>query len=332
MVAFCAVTKRTMFWLTVLLGLHAFAGPASSKKAVSKQVEANGLLLDLVESGANPNAVTNRLKYLGEEAYASRELSNAFYKQPGVEKRRAIAQVLAGLAHRDGENALFAGLADADAPVRMVSAQGLGRLKSSAAGPRLQGLLVDPTLGVRRDAARALGLIGEPKYGPALAKAAKAEEDPESRAVMLLATGQSGDKKQIPFLEGYLANGSESARVAAAAGLCVAGAPAGHKFAKGMLASKDRYQRMQGLQLFEGAKAKDAAATIEPLLKDEDRSLQAVTARILYQGGDKSKLDWLVLHSFQALGEDRLPYEKELETLRLTDDDRRAILRKAGIK
>jgi hypothetical protein len=71
---------------------------------------------------------------------------------------------------------------------------------------------------------------------------------------------------------------------------------------------------------------------LEPLLKDDDRALQAAAARILYQGGDLPKLDWLVLRSFQSLGDDRLAYEKELESLRLPDDERRAILRRAGIK
>ena len=319
-------------WLCLLFSTQIFAGSAAANKAISKQGEAAALVAQIAKGEGNPNAVINRLKYLGEEAYGAQELNNAFFKTPDVARRRAIVEVLASLPSRNGEEALAAAIGDQDGTVRMLAAQGAGRLKISEAAPKLQALLADQTLGVRRDAARSLGLIGEAKSGPALARAVKAEDDPETRAVMLMAAGQTGDKRQVPMLEGFLTHASESTRFAAAAGLCLLGAASGQKFAKGMLASKDRFQRMQGLMLFEGARAREAAPTLEPLLKDADHSIQAVSARILYQGGDKSKLDWLVLHSFQALGDDRLPYEKELEALRLTDDDRRAILRKAGIK
>ncbi len=316
----------------LLLSFEVLAGSATTRTAVSKRSQASDLVNEVLSGGANPNTVVNRVKHLGEEAYAAHELGSLMLKEPDLEKRRLMAQVVAQLGHPQGESGLLAGLNDEDGPVRMYAAQGLGRMHSRAAGPRLAQALADKTLGVRRDAARALGLIGDSKYGGAIARAVKAEEDPETRAAMLVALGQTGDKKQIPVLEGFLASSSESARFGAAADLCMIGAPSGHKFAKAMLASKDRYERMQGLVLFEGAKAKDAAPVLEPLLKDPDRALQAASARILYQGGDKSKLDWLVLASFQALGEERLPYEKELEALRLPDDERRAILRKAGIK
>ena len=315
----------------LLLSSEVLAG-ATARKAVTKRGQAIGLINEVLAGGANPNTIVNRFSHLGEEAYGAHELGSLMIKEPDLEKRRLMAQVVAGLASPQGEAGLLAGLNDDDAPVRMYSAQGLGRIRSRAAGPKLAMSLADPTLGVRRDAARALGLLGEAKYGSVLAKAVKAEEDPETRAIILLALGQAGDKKQIPVLESFLANPSESARFGAAAGLCMIGAASGQKFARAQLASKDRYERMQGLVLFDGAKAKESATILEPLLKDPDRSLQAVAARILYQGGDKSKLDWLVLTSFQAVGEDRLPYEKELETLRLPDDERRAILRKAGIK
>ena len=78
-------------------------------------------------------------------------------------------------------------------------------------------------------------------------------------------------------------------------------------------------------------RAKQAAPALRPLLEDKDRSLAAGAARILYQGGDKTMLSWLVLASWNAKGEEKLAYEKELETLRLADDERKAILRKAGM-
>ena len=78
--------------------------------------------------------------------------------------------------------------------------------------------------------------------------------------------------------------------------------------------------RRQGLELYEGVPAKKASPALSPLLKDADRSLAAGAARILYQGGEKPMLEWLVLASFQAQGEEKLAYEKELETLQLADD------------
>ncbi len=319
----------TLFLL--LFCAAAVAGP-SSRKAVNKRGEASELVNEVAGGSSNPNSVVNRIKRLGEEAYCAHELSSLMTREADLEKKRAMAQVLAGLGHPQGEQGLLAGLNDSDGPVRMYSAQGLGRMKSRTAAGRLGQALADKTMGVRRDAARALGQIGDPKYGAVLAKALKAEEDPETRAAMLIAIGQVGDRKQAPVLESYLTSSSETARFAAAAGLCMMGNAAGQKFAKTQLASTDKYVRMQGLALFEGSKAKEAAPVLEPLLKDPDRSLQAAAARILYEGGDASKLDWLVLTSFQAFGEERLAYERELEKLRLPDDQRRAILRKAGIK
>jgi HEAT repeat protein len=316
----------------LLLSFDVLAGSSASKKATSKRSQASALVNEVMVGSGNPNSIVNRIKILGEESYAAHELGSLLLKEPNLEKRRLMVQVVAGLGHSRGEEALVFALDDEDAPVRMYAAQGLGRVRSKAAGPKLAMALADPTLGVRRDAAKALGLLSDPSYGPVLAKAVKAEDDPETRAAMLLALGQTGDKRQVPVLETFLTNSSESARFGAAAGLCVIGAPSGLKFARAQLASKDKYERMQGLVLFEGSRAKDAAPVLEPLLKDPDRALQAAAARILFQGGDKTMLDWLVLTSFQTLGEDRLPYEKELETLRLADDDRRAILRKAGIQ
>ena len=121
------------------------------------------------------------------------------------------------------------------------------------------------------------------------------------------------------------------ARQAAAQGLVLLGSPRGFAYAKAKLASSDRYERMAALALFDGVGAKAAAPLVAPLLDDEDRRLAAQAARVLYDGGDRSKLEWLVLQSYQANGEERLPYEEVLERLRLTDEQRAAILRQKGI-
>jgi HEAT repeat protein len=170
------------------------------------------------------------------------------------------------------------------------------------------------------------------KAGGALMKAAKIEGEIEVRAEMLIAVGAVGDKKQAAGLEAFLDDSSESARFAAAQGLCLLGNKKGFEFAKKKLQSADRYERIEGLKLFEGSRARDVAAVLTPMLEDSDRAVAAMTARLLDQGGDPKMLDWLVLKSFQTMGDDKLAYEKELEALRLPDDQRKSILAKAGIK
>ena len=61
-------------------------------------------------------------------------------------------------------------------------------------------------------------------------------------------------------------------------------------------------------------------------------ALAAGAARLLYLGGDAKALEWLVLASHRANGEEKLVYESQLEAVRLTDDQRKAILAKAGIR
>jgi HEAT repeat protein len=212
----------------------------------------------------------------------------------------------------------------------MYAAQGLGKLRSRSVQV-LVPLLEDKSLGVRKEAARALGASRNPAMGKLLVSAAKRETELEVRAEMLAAAGEAGDAKQAPVLKEFLTSDSEITRFAAAKGLCRLGAQDGFAFADKLLASEDRFVRRQGLALYEGVPAKKASPTLTPLLKDADKSLAAGAARILYQGGDKKMLDWLVLASFQAQGEEKLAYEKELETLQLADDQRKAILRRAGM-
>jgi HEAT repeat protein len=193
-------------------------------------------------------------------------------------------------------------------------------------------LLQDKSSGVRKEAARALGLTRNRKAGKVLVGLAKDEQELEVRTTMLVAVGEAGDKSQAPALKAFLASDSEGTRFAAARGLCLLGAPEGFAFADKLLASTDRYVRRQGLQLYEDVAAKKASSALKPLLEDKDRGMAAGAARILYQGGDAKMLDWLVLASWSAKStEEKLLYEKELEPLQLADDRRKAILRKAGM-
>jgi HEAT repeat protein len=308
----------------------AHAGPPSTQKALGRRAEAQGLV-DQIASGGNAQSAVSRLKFLGQESWAASALSDLLARSADDRQRRAIVVALSLLGSSAGEKALLATLRDDDGAIRMAAVQGLGRMGSKAVG-QMAPLLADKTMGVRKEAAKALGASREAKAAKALAEAVKGEGEPEARAAMLVALGETGDKKQVKVLEPFLENSSESARFAAAQGLCLLGAPKGLAFAKALLASKDKLERRQGLALFEGTKAKDSQAILKPLLADPDTTLAAGAARVLYQGGDATALEWLVLASHRANGEDKLVYETQIEALRLSDDQRKAILGKAGIR
>jgi len=185
---------------------------------------------------------------------------------------------------------------------------------------------------VRREAARALGTLRVAQAGSALVTAARAEPELEARAAMLTAAGQSGDVRQGAALRPFLKSSSESTRFAAARGLVHLGAPEGLAFARGLLGSEDRFVRRQGLALFEGVSAQHSGRALRPLLEDPDRGLAAGAARVLYQGGEGTMLEWLVLAAWRAKDpRERLAVERELEPLHLGDEARRAVLRRAGV-
>jgi hypothetical protein len=304
----------------------------SAEKAMAVRAEAESLVDAIVRGQGGLSAQVNRVKYLGEEAWVSVELAARLRKAVDPQGVRNIAQALAELAHPAAEGALLQLLGSDDGATRMHAVSGLGKMKSAQAVPRLVQLLSDKSVGVRREAARALGLSRSPKAGAALVAAARGEGEVDARAQMLIAAGQSADKRQIPALEAFLDDSSETTRFAAAQALCALGGKKGFEVARKRLQSADRYERILGLKLFEGARAREVGGVLEPMLKDPDRGVAAMAARILYQGGDAKKLDWLVLQSFQAVGEAKLPFEQELEALRLPDDQRRAILARAGIR
>ncbi|MBZ4416682.1 HEAT repeat domain-containing protein [Myxococcus sp. RHSTA-1-4] len=320
---------RPVLLLALLLPLLALSAPPSAAKRGQRRAETEAVIEGLLEGAPVPAAVS-RLRFLREEAYAAEEITLALRKVLDERVRRNLTAVLAGLETREAEPTLARLAGDDDSAVRMYAAQGLARLKSRNTQVLLP-LLQDKSSGVRREAARALGASRNPKMGAALMKAAKLEQELEVRAAMLTAVGDTGDAKQMPALKAYLTSDSESSRFAAARGLCRLGSPDGFAFAGKLLGSQDRFVRRQGLELYEGVSAKKAAPALKPLLEDKDRALAAGAARILYQGGDASMLDWLVLASWNAKGEEKLTYEKELETLQLADDRRKAILRKAGV-
>lgn len=318
-------TAQTLLLVT-LVSLSASAG--SVQKAAARQAEADAVTVDILQ-GRNVSGAIARVKYLGEEDLVCATLS-PHVSSPDPRVRRDVAVALAQLGGRDNETALVKLAQDVDGAVRMFAAQGLGRIRSH--DKALVELLADKTMGVRREAAKALGQLRSPKHAKKLLAAAQTEGEPEARIAMLVAVGMSGDKKSTKGVETYLTHSSESTRFAAAQALCLLGATAGYDFAKKMLSSDDKYERRQAVSLFEGARAKTAGPFLRPLLTDPDKTIAATAARILHQGGEPKMLQWLVMQSWKANGDERLSYEGQLEKLALTDEQRKSILKGQGIK
>ncbi|MFT3706474.1 MAG: HEAT repeat domain-containing protein [Archangium sp.] len=317
---------------SALLVLAVVAAPVFAKP--NTIVEAEKVMEEFTAGRMGINQAINRIQYLGQERYASAEAQYQLKRSSDRKTRALLLEFIASLGVKDpdAERTFVESLKSDDGAEVMTAARGLGRMKSKDAAKPLIGLLSSTVLGIRRDAARALGEIGSSSAGGPLIKAAKAETDLDVKVLMLVAAGRSGDKKQVPGLEAMLKDDSEATRLAAAQGLCAMGTASCATFAGKLLGSTDKNERFQAVMLFEGASAKASAPVLEKVLADPDNKLRARAARILVQGGDAKKIDWLVIESAKAKGEERLPYEDELEKLRLTDEQRQAILKKAGLQ
>lgn len=323
-------SSRMKRWCAVLIFLVASLAAARPNHTA----EAARVLDQFLGGTMALNAAINRVQFLGAEVFVSGELVFALRRATDSRGRGQLLEFLAALGVRDAdvERVFLRALASDDTGEVMIAARGLGRIKSAEGVKPLLALLPNPMPGLRREAARALGEIGEPAASAPLLKAAKTETDLDLRVLMINAAGRAGDRKQIPALEALLKHDSESTRLAGAQALCALGAPRCAQFAGKLLASKDQNERFQAVMLFEGASAKVSCPTLTPLLKDDDDKLRARAARILVQGGDPQGLEWLVIESAKAKGENRLVYEDELERLRVSDEQRQAILKKAGLQ
>ncbi|MBL9039746.1 MAG: HEAT repeat domain-containing protein [Archangium sp.] len=315
--------------LGVLLVLVGFSAWGFDRRA-----EAAEVLEKLYSGAATPQATATRLTFLGAQAFATEHLVDRWKRTTDAQRRSAMLEVLAEIATPldEAESLLMRTVSDEELGHRMASAEALGRMKAKRAVSTLEVTLRDKAWGARKTAALALAKIGVASSGKALMAAARVEDDPDTRAVMLVAVGQVGAAKEKADLEQLLKHSSESTRLAAARALCLLGAPKGIAFAREGLKSSDVFQRQQAVRLFEGASTKVAAPVLTPVLRDSNDAVRATAARVLAQAGDASKVAWLVIESAHRTGEARLPYETELETLRLTDEARQSILRRAGLK
>jgi HEAT repeat protein len=312
----------------LLLGSATLARP-STERAFARQGEADTQLTAILRGGNVLSAVA-RIHYLDQERYAARVLARKT-DTPDVDVRRNIAEALAQLTVPDAEPSLVQLTADEDGAVRMSAVRGLGRLHSHAVRA-LRPLLSDKTLGVRREAATALGAMHARSLGKVLLSAARGEDEPDARAAMLLAVGESGDVHQARGLERFLRSSSESTRLAAAQALCHLGQASGMAVAKGLLGSKEPLDRSHGIELFQGVPARISGSVLRPVLADRDPHVAALAARTLAQGGDRTMVAWLVLASDRAKGAARFPYEDALDQLQVTAEQRAAIRRRVAWK
>jgi HEAT repeat protein len=303
------------------------AGPPSKRQEVSAVVER-------FQAGAlGLNQAESRLAYLGEDEWAAHLLCSALRGEGDPRRRGELMELLAGVAvpGLEVESALARGLVDDELGTRMAAIRGLARAQVRLAAPRIEAALDDPRVGLRREAAKALGALRVTRAAAPLLKRLAVEVDLEARVLMLGALGRVASKRDWPSLERFLESDSESTRLAAAHALCLLQAPSGFAFAKKLLAAPERLERAQGVRLYEEVARKPTARALEPLLGDSTALVRALAARVLVQAGDVSKLDWLVLESAKAQGLERAPYEEALEQLKVSDEQRVAILRKAGL-
>jgi HEAT repeat protein len=306
----------------------------SAQARPDTQAEA-GRVLTRFFSGQEPlNPTINRLEFLGEQRLAAAQTLHLLKRTQDARRRRVLLEFLAALRVDDDdvETVLLRELGGSDVTAVTFSAKGLGLMKRPRAVKPLCALLNSPVAAVRRAAATALGDLAQAGSGASLMKAASSETELDIKLAMLLAVGASGDRKQAAPLEGLLNEDSEMTRLAAARALCRLGSRACAPVAQRLLASSDRAERLQGVMLFQGAKASVARAALTPVLAQSDDVVRARAARLLVEGGDGSKLDWLVVESVKAKGDARLVYETELDMLRLTDERRQLILKKAGLQ
>lgn len=320
---------RLALSLVVLLFSLSAAGRTNTR------AEATRALASFTAGDLNLNQFVNRLNFLGEQAWATAELAAQWKRGVHNRQSQVLLEAISQLAvpgDEDVEKVLVATLREDEVATRVLALRGLGRMRAGRALAPASALLGERNAAVRREAARALGELGAPKTGPLLAAALKSEDDLEAKVAMILAVGRSTDRRQASALEPYLTQSSETARLAAAQALCQLGAAKGLEFVRGLVASAEVAERLQGLLLLEGAKGKAVVAVLKSALGDADPRVRATAARLLYQGGDRSMLAWLVLESHRAGADSRLAYEDQLERLHVSDDDRKAILGKAGVQ
>lgn len=318
----------------MVLSLLLMMAPSVWGGGGSQAVEVRTTVSKLLSGEMSLNVGVSRLKFLGAGPWVTEQLVEALKEEANPRRRLMLVELLAalGAAGASAEAAYVTALHDDGLSMRLAGLRGLGQLRATHAGPMLLEHLHDPLVGIRREAARSLAKLKVAGAGRALVQSAQREQDLETRLVMVQSLGALGDARLAKHLEPWLASDSEATRLVAARSLCVLGSPKGVAYARQLLAAPEPDRRLQGVLLFEGAPAKSARRWLTPALDDGDAKVRANAARVLVVGGDAALADWLVLESYKASGDARPKYEAEIEKLRLTDEQRSGVLKRAGLQ
>lgn len=316
--------------LAVVVGactaLHAHAA------APNHDADVRALFAGFDDGSVTPNQLVNKLVLFDAQKAGTAQLVLRLRRTSDERRRGRMLQVLSSIAvlSDDALSVSLAALGDEALGNRMAAAKTLGRLKSVNAVSALEGLLRDKATGARREAARALGALAQTRSGAALMAATQVEDEPETRALMLVAIGSVGDRAQTPALEPFLGASSESTRFAAAHALMRLGAASGEAFVKRALASADSLERLQGVQVLEGV----SSPLLNRMVNDPNDEVRATAARMLAQAGDARRIEWLVVESEKRKAEPNAQvfYEREIEKLRVSHETRDGILKKAGLR
>src|SRR5262245_18047105 len=138
---------------------RASAGGAGAARAESRRQETERAV-DQILTGHGVQAGVARILYLGQQAYATAALLHALERGLDARATRDVAFAFSQLGVRTAEPALLTMLRDDDSAVRMTALQALARLRSTQVR-KMAPLLKDRSMGVRREAARALGAGGK---------------------------------------------------------------------------------------------------------------------------------------------------------------------------
>lgn len=263
------------------------------------------LLLAVAASAlAGPPSRAHAIGWPGLERSLAQELEAA----PPARRVELLSRI-AATPGAGADEVLVRALRDDDASVRLAAAGHAGRRRITAAAVVLAGWLDEPQAGVRAEAARALGLLGQRSMLPslvrllgdaevdvrlaaveALARMGGADatvplldrlSDPETRVRLaaVRALGQAGDARAVLSLLGTLQDTTPEVRKEVATALGNLRDPRGFRGLLGLLRDPQLEVRLAAVQALGSLGVADAAVDLLPLALREDTSVGDPAAR-----------------------------------------------------
>ncbi|HET7498458.1 MAG TPA: HEAT repeat domain-containing protein [Candidatus Eisenbacteria bacterium] len=197
-------------------------------------------------------------------------------------------------AHRDTTGLAHVLLRGSSPSLRASAARALGRIQNRGSVTALSAALRDPVAPVRREAAFALGLVGDSTAAPALAARLGVEADAEARVSMLTALGYVGARRGGPALATALRSARAVERHAAA---LAAGRARDSSLVEPLaLAAKgeDADTRWRAAYALGRIGDRRAGPALEPLLADPNPLVRSMAARAAGDVADSAAAPRLV--------------------------------------